>query len=681
MSGNDTVHFIARWQHHIYEFTVPSSISVTTLYTHIAQYYKLNSNIKVLGIFKPGNKPDLSLQLNELKVIENQPVKLSIIGTLNTELQHIQHIDHVTALQQQYEQEQYNRLVEHDRLTEQQQIADRLKLVELEQQRRIERQKYMQHQQLLQPLQHDTDTKKWQLFDRYINHTRYKPELTIHFELNVQQYQLPVHHNNNSTADKLLPHDRIVLPSECLEQIVDSKVQLPLIFAVHRVGNSDGMNDDEKKDDAGTSTSTTTKDTDSLFSYLSVDSFTAPYRTAIVSKYVMQTLNLHNNDIIRIQNINVINASGIQLTVLTNEWIQLAELERKALLEQNLRLHQHLVINQEINITYTRYHNTYKLLVTKLEPCDVVSIVDSDVATDIVIPEHETKTNMNELIIDRDQPITGDIQSNQYINYMFNVTDTNRQIVIDLTCDNDDVDLYITSPAETSWIEPPTLQAYSYCNNVSAVSVNNRKQIILNNGGIDYIPGRYQLSVYGYNSSGRYTLSAKSIDYDKTNTMFNNNSTAPPSSSSSSSAETVTCGNCHRCISSKAIQMHELQCKRLNYYCIDCSHHNNVDPVINVKNKSKHMELYHQHVYCICGEQVEQISLINHRQYNCSQRLVHCQYCPLLVEQCNRGLHQQQCGLATSHCKVCNNGIQRKLLARHMDREHNIHSATWKDWF
>lgn len=135
-------------------------------------------------------------------------------------------------------------------------------------------------------------------------------------------------------------------------------------------------------------------------------------------------------------------------------------------------------------------------------------------------------------------------------------------------------------------------------------------------------------------------------------------------------------------ISAKALQMHSLQCARLNALCAQCG------LVTKTSEREKHVALAHAVYTCLCGVQLQQAAMVDHKRNACSLRLTDCLYCPMRLVVAERGPHQFECGTLRSHCVQCADSIQRKMMRRHLIRAHggingktDERDITWQDFW
>ncbi len=130
-------------------------------------------------------------------------------------------------------------------------------------------------------------------------------------------------------------------------------------------------------------------------------------------------------------------------------------------------------------------------------------------------------------------------------------------------------------------------------------------------------------------------------------------------------ASGVACKNCARKLPQRSIALHEAQCARVNYRCVQCS------KVMPVKQREKHARVAHALVVCECGIETEQFLMEQHKSECCMQP-TKCIYCEFLVPLVMRGRHQELCGNSTSTCVFCDQVLKRKELAHHISRVHQV---------
>lgn len=123
--------------------------------------------------------------------------------------------------------------------------------------------------------------------------------------------------------------------------------------------------------------------------------------------------------------------------------------------------------------------------------------------------------------------------------------------------------------------------------------------------------------------------------------------------------KTEYCSNCKRDIPAINFVMHVTHCQRNLMLCKECG-----EP-IPISQQEEHFEEYHAQEQCECGELVEKMNLDEHKEKDCLNREVECEYCELSLPFNKMSSHVEYCGSRTQKCDACDRFIQMKDLAEH----------------
>jgi len=274
------------------------------------------------------------------------------------------------------------------------------------------------------------------------------------------------------------------------------------------------------------------------------------------------------------------------------------------------------------------------------------------------------------------------------------VTNPNARVSIDVKSSSGEADLYVLSSSDAEVFGVDVDEAWFTW---SAQSAGPAKTLALSADDAHFAVGTMQIGVRAYNAQTDFSI----IVHETTSSSSVHGSaghqlgSATPSSSSASPVATEAshapssvppdssvCPTCRAVVSSKALALHSVQCARLNCVCGECG------AVMKTSARPKHMALAHATYTCLCGVQLQQAAMVEHRRSACALRLCSCLYCPLKLVVAERGAHQHECGNLRSHCLQCGNFIQRKTMRRHLVKAHGgingkteEREITWQDFW
>ncbi|KAF9978577.1 hypothetical protein BGZ73_001750 [Actinomortierella ambigua] len=150
------------------------------------------------------------------------------------------------------------------------------------------------------------------------------------------------------------------------------------------------------------------------------------------------------------------------------------------------------------------------------------------------------------------------------------------------------------------------------------------------------------------------------------------------------------CRNCGAWIPERTMMLHSNFCERNNVRCDKCSkvlkkdevaehfHCDHCSMAGHIREKRKHMEIYHGWYQCACGsyETASLPELAHHRRTTCSERFITCRYCHTIVQQGppasntrdrirGLGAHESYCGDRTIECTRCKAKVSLKDVQVH----------------
>ncbi len=444
-----------------------------------------------------------------------------------------------------------------------------------------------------------------------------------------------------------------------------------------------------------------------LIHYVGVLDFTAPQYTVSVPQSLLRALHVSDGAKLRLTNVHLSRAMAVTLRPLTRGWARLPELERRALLEFQLRRHTFLVQDSELSFSYHAHLPTFRFRVVETKPEPVVSITDTDIATEI-LPFEEDASMLDEERetaaagsssqkataaaassstaaasstsafpvpaghlpkLTADESVTGRVAANLILRFEYSVSDPNTRLTIQLKSSSGEADLYVLSSGDAEAQNGVDVEVDWFTWNAQGKGAS--KSLTFSAADARFGTGTMQIGVRAYGADAEFSLVVhESNDGSKGVSagyqLGSISASISPSTDPAAAvpADSTVCPTCRAVISSKALAMHSVQCARLNCVCKDCG------AVMKTSEREKHTALAHATYTCLCGVQLQQAAMVEHRRNVCALRLCSCLYCPLKLVVAERGAHQHECGNLRSHCIQCGEHIQRKTMRRHLVKAH-----------
>ena len=455
-----------------------------------------------------------------------------------------------------------------------------------------------------------------------------------------------------ATKSGLPPNsNRVVLPVSALSHILDQATALgleiphPLALALNNSRNGKKL-------------------------YVGIREFTALESTIELPEHVFHTLDAQPGDKIQTTLAALPKGTSVKLRPLNAEY---EDEDIKSLLESELRRNYTTLTVGEI-ISVQTQDQKIQFLIGELEPENAVSIVDTDLNTDIEpLNEEDAKKTMSKRAknilnsIKLDQEITGEIEANDYMYFELGQFDRNKAIRIQKK--GSEMEMYIqfgSKPREDDAL-------------VSSLSMKPESSLEI--VARDFATSNDSKLVIGLRSPIKQNFSIVV-------------SQRPIEITNGSADGKQKCENCGQHISIQSMTMHSAFCMRNNVKCPHCetvlkknspeveSHWhcplcNDYTNWVSEEVIARHNSHCHTSRECTCGEVfASQFELAFHRATECPKKLTKCRFCGLSLpaglpptdgKDILLGLtgHEAECGGRTTECIICGKFVRIKDLGIH----------------
>ena len=408
--------------------------------------------------------------------------------------------------------------------------------------------------------------------------------------------------------------------------------------------------------------------------YCGVRDFTAEEGSIEISRYLVDQILLERGDRVRLKLVELPKGTRVVFQPLSTDFDIQADM--RALLESQLRLNYTTLVQDEV-ITITGEGGLpLRLKVAQLAPSDHVSIIDTDLETDIQ-PMDDT---MAKEMIDRRQasllqailvesPISGDIINDA--TFVLRLWDRGSPLFIRWF--GSEVEAYISTDIRPRRGYAPW----------SDVSIKDEHILEL---------GSSALELQG--ASEIYILLHSTVENPKPFKLEVSQKRQQPTQD-----DIRLCENCGQTIPVQSYNMHSAFCFRHNKKCPQCAtvmrkndpdwdshwHCPECDDYTlhdSPEVRERHVAAMHTAHSCVCGRVFPNLpSLSHHRAVDCPQRLAMCRFCKLYLPVSSTtsslptvqgndllmGLtpHEAECGSRTTECDVCRKILRLKDMGIH----------------
>jgi hypothetical protein len=455
------------------------------------------------------------------------------------------------------------------------------------------------------------------------------------------------------------PSDKVLLPPQALEDILSATANTdlpqPLTF---RILNPK-----------------TTRST-----HVGVREFSAPFQTIGIPSWILETLDLRNDDIASVSIRVLPKATRVKLRPLEAGYI---EDDWKALLESQLRTHTTLTRGETLAVAGGP-GVVFRFLIDEVEPAEAVNLIDTDVSVDIEEMSEDnarqtqdqrikaaTKRNVEITDVVVDHSVSGHVVQGEYVYYRLKEWDRERNVEITVQGQGD-ADLVLSTSED--W--KPRVDMHVW----SDMSVEPTKRVTLSASNVELSSARViQIGVYGYTDA--------TFEFQVRQPVGNNVDLKP----NANAPGFTECQNCLSWVPERSLMLHQNFCLRNNYRCPQCntvlpqkeksSHWHCEDCTahgISESSFTKHRITEHSARQCICGSTFQSLSsLAFHRSTLCPRKVIKCRFCQTFKEQGDlstlssndmlAGLtpHEADCGSRTLECPICNRRLRLKDFEIH----------------
>eukprot|EP00996_Jenningsia_fusiforme_P002553 NODE_337_length_2429_cov_31.252521_g312_i0.p1 GENE.NODE_337_length_2429_cov_31.252521_g312_i0~~NODE_337_length_2429_cov_31.252521_g312_i0.p1 ORF type:complete len:767 (+),score=156.28 NODE_337_length_2429_cov_31.252521_g312_i0:116-2416(+) len=516
--------------------------------------------------------------------------------------------------------------------------------------------------------------------------------------------------------------NRIVLPSNVLADLMSKRVETPFTFRVTNpllaAQSAASVGSGSETISAETEVPAPGAEVSPFYStHVGVLDFTGLDGIAFLPRCVMLKLRLEDGTRAVFRTVSLPKAEFVRLQPLPSSPAResLNPQQRDALLEFHLRKYHAVTVGDLLTIPLSPTASL-RLRCLAASPSSAVSLMDTDVTTDIALPgisciEGETPGDADWVyaVCNEDEATAGEDLSQSgslsitalepgvpvegvclagallHFTVEFMVpkaaadSSSADRVLVECRARGGDPDLYLSCVE----LRPGRDRCDWFCvdgtsDKLCKIPLAEMMQYCVAGGAAAGAPAGGGSS--GRGSSGgfiRISLNIGVCAYGDTSASFTIRASLEASAAGDSSTSSTLstehsngfqCPTCGRNVPESARLLHEAQCARRNRRCDGCG------VVLEAGAAyAKHQATAHQPVVCPCGSSVAELGALPlHRAYECPIRLSRCLYCEIKVRESERPSHLSECGSRSVRCTRCSQKMRRWEFKAHLEGVHDV---------
>jgi ubiquitin fusion degradation protein 1 len=461
MESEDIIDVVVHWRKQTFHFNFGRHHTVADLKHQIEIQTGVPKNFQKILIKGLGNVPEDFIALSSLK-LPKPPITVLLIGSQPQEIK--QHLE-----------------------TIQRNAAQTMEVPQSPEDRRNASISIQQHEDIPQTsqqfpfLNNPESTSREGLTSSAAERTGY-----IEFILKCYSFAFA----NKKTLSEV--GDKVILPASKLHDFENNRIPFPFTFQLLPLSSKDTNNNNAKITEA-TSTNENASKLEMTQTHCGVLDFTAPNETAYLPHHMMTKLNIDEGDAVLFRSVVLPQGSFAKFQPHSIQWIEIDEVERKRILESQLRKYQTLSLHDLVVIEHQNV--TYFFTVLELKPSSAVCILDSDLEVDIEEPVDLQKIQI--VALEWDKPAPFDLSSKNYFAFFsVHVDDVNTKLMIKMMPEEGTATFYVSTTRKY-----PSKSGFQWSsddvNNGSLMnSIDGSKAVIIDQTDASFIVGSYYIGVY-----------------------------------------------------------------------------------------------------------------------------------------------------------------------------------------